>query len=221
MPAPTVNVLAQNYDIDLILPDLMTDEMEADSTPDPLLEALPIKYEDADAIRWNQWENGYGLLSLRGLGGEPDVVQIPGFRESAIAPGYYGERAILDETEMTKNRKPGTPNLPASPEERLGIMTLYQAEKSVMRVRQTISNFLLTGSFTNVSATGAGQHSGTSDSDRSVTTGGAGLGAGWAASPNTAVPLNDLKYIQNQLQIGTELEVRAGLEDHLPGRCHG
>ena len=67
MPA-TVNTLAQNYDIDLILPDLMTDEMADTPGGDPLLDKYPLVYEDFDLIKYNQWENGYGLLGLRGLG---------------------------------------------------------------------------------------------------------------------------------------------------------
>ncbi|WP_439627494.1 hypothetical protein [Gemmata sp.] len=202
MPA-TVSTLAQNYDIDLILPDLMVDEMEAEQGGDPLLEALPPTYDDFDAIRWNQYENGYGLLGLRGLGGEPDVVQVPGFREYTVAPGYYGERAVLDETEMTKDRRAGTANLPADPEERLAIMTAYQADKGVARLRKTASDFLLTGKFRNTDAAGKVIHADQIENYRTFATGGSGLGAGWAADPTNAKPLNDLKYVQNQLQIGT------------------
>ena len=79
MPLDTF-VLAQNYDIDLILPDLMFDEMDLGSGKDPILDLLPLVYEDFDMVKWNQYENGFGLLSHRGLGGTPDVVPVPGFR---------------------------------------------------------------------------------------------------------------------------------------------
>lgn len=196
MPA-TVNTLAQNFDIDVILPDLMADEMEGD-TGDPLLDAYPLVYEDYDLIKWNQWENGYGLLGLRGLGGEPDVVAVPGKRESAVAPGYYGERAILDETEMTKDREAGSPNLPADPEERIAIMTSYQGDKSVNRLRQTLADFLRTGRFANRSASGAIIHSDVIENYRTFSP-----GTGWAASPTTATPIQDLLGWQFTLQTGT------------------
>ena len=203
MPA-TVNTLAQNYDIDLILPDLMTDEMADTPGGDPLLDKYPLVYEDFDLIKYNQWENGYGLLGLRGLGGEPDVVQVPGKREHTIAPGYYGERAVLDETEMTKDREAGSANLPAEPEERLGIITQYQSEKAVNRLRKTLSDFLLTGRFTNRSASGAVLHADVIENYRTFSPAGSGgTGPGWAADPANAKPINDLLYWQNQLEIGT------------------
>jgi hypothetical protein len=203
MPA-TVNQLAQNFDIDLILPDLMTDEMAGDDGGDPLLDAYPLQYEDFDLIKWNQWENGYGLLGLRGLGGEPDVVQLPGKRENTVAPGYYGERAVLDETEMTKDREAGSANLPADPEERLGIMTQYQSEKAVNRFRKTLSDFLLTGRFTNRSASGSVLHSDVIENYRTFSPAGSGgTGPGWAADPAGAKPIDDLLFWQNQLQLGT------------------
>jgi hypothetical protein len=196
--------LAQNYDIDLILPDLMFDEIRNDGEADPILDALPLTYENFDLIKWNQYENGYGLLGLRGLGGEPDVVQLPGYREYAVAPGYYGERAILDEQEMTKNREAGTTNLPADPDERLGIMTAYQADKSVNRIRKTIADLLLNGTFINKSSSGAVVHADKIENYKTYSPAGSGgTGPGWAADPTNAKPINDLKYWQNQLQIGT------------------
>jgi hypothetical protein len=197
-------VLAQNYDIDLILPDLMFDEMDLGSGKDPILDLLPLVYEDFDMVKWNQYENGFGLLSHRGLGGTPDVVPVPGFREYTIAPGYYGERAVLDEIEMTKNRQPGTPNAPASVEERLGMMTQYQAVKSVNRFRQTIADFLLTGTFRNVDAQGKIVHTDKIEGYRTFSpSGSGGTGPGWAADPVNARPFNDLKFWQNELQKGT------------------
>jgi hypothetical protein len=190
--------LAQNYDIDIILPDLMYDEMDLGGGKDPLLELLPLEYEDADMIKWNQWENGYGPLGLRGLGGTPDVTQVPGYREYLVSPGYYGERAVLDEVEMTKNRQPGTPNLPADPKERLGIMTQYQAAKSVSRFRQTIADFLLTGTFANKDGAGRMVHTDTIENYQTFSP-----AVGWAADPVNATPISDLLDWQNALQKGT------------------
>ncbi len=190
--------LAQNYDIDLILPDLMSEEMTGDQEPDPLLEQMPLEYEDVDLIKYDQYENGYGLLSLRGLGGEPEVVPIPGFREYVIAPGYYGERAILNETEMTKNREAGTPNLPADLGKRLGIMTQYQADKAVNRIRQTLADLLRTGRFVNKDSAGKVTHADQIEGFRTFSP-----AIGWAANPSTAVPVDDMLSWQNTLQLGT------------------
>lgn len=201
---PDAFTLTQNYEIDVILPELMVDEMDTDGKGDPLLELLPLSYSDADLIKWDQYENGFGLLSLRGLGGDPDVVGVPGIRQYAVAPGYYGERAIYDETEFTKGREPGSANVPAEPSRRLAILTQYQAAKSVNRIRQTVSDFLLTGKFMNVDKAGRVTHADRIENYRTFSPANDGnTGPGWAASPSTATPLNDLKYWQNQLQIGT------------------
>lgn len=204
---PDSYTLTQNYGIDLILPELMFDEM---SDSDSLIDLLPLTYEDYDLIKWNQHENGYGLLSLRGLGGEPGIAGVPGIREYAVAPGYYGERAILDEVEMTKSRDAGTPNLPADPAERIAIITQYQATKSVTRIRQTIADILLTGQFTNRDQQGRVIHSDKIENYRTFTIAGgtlsvtgAQLGPGWASDPVNATPLDDLAAIQNELHLGT------------------
>lgn len=206
-------VLTQNYDIDVILPELMFEEMN-DVGEDPLLKALPLSYDgNADMVKWDQYENGYGLLSLRGLGGEPNVVPVPGIRQYAVAPGYYGERAVLDETEMTKGRQPGTPNLAIDPTERIAILTQYQAEKSVNRIRRTIADLLRTGEFTNVSPSGGVVHQDRIENYQSITINnntlpktGLQLGPGWRSNPTTAQPLNDLMKIKTELEFGTSSE---------------
>lgn len=203
--------LTQNYDIELILPDLMWDEMTEEG-PDELLEALPLVHEKEDLLIYEQHENGYGLLSLRGLGGQPDVTTAPGIRRYAVAPGYYGERCELPETEMTKSRDPGSPNLPAKPEERIAIMTQYQAAKSVNRIRQVIADFLRTGKFTNKSASGRVVHTDQIENYTTIAiattslpkTGGT-TGPAWSDAAN-AKPLTDLMAIKLELEFGTSSE---------------
>lgn len=190
--------LGQNYDIDLIVPDLMFEAAKVDD--DPLLAALPMTFQDSDLIVYEQLENGYGLLSLRGLGGEVDVVGVPGYRRSMVAPGYYGERVVYDETEMTKGREPGTPNTPASVETRIGVIFQYQAGKSVSRIRNTLSTFLLTGKFKNVNAAGRVAHADSVENYRTFSPANDGnTGPGWAADPVNATPLKDLRYWMNQI----------------------
>ncbi len=211
--------LTQNYNIDVVLPDLMFDEM-SDTGSDPLLAALPLVHEKEDLLIWDQYENGYGLLSLRGLGGEPDIVPAPGVRKYAVAPGYYGERAVLEETEMTKAREPGSPNEPYNPTQRIGIMTQYQASKSVNRIRKTIADFLLTGKFTNVSASGSRVHTDQLENYNAITsmpgytlpkTGGV-LGPSWRADPSNARPLTDLDRLKVEFEFGTDSEFGADSE---------
>lgn len=189
--------LTQNYQVEAILPELMSDEMAGDG-PDPLLEALPPVHEDTDFVRWDQYENGYGLLNLRGLGGEPDVTQVPGMRHYAVAPGYYGERVELDETEMTKTREPGTTGDPADPKKRVAVMMQYQADKCVNRFRVMDSELLRTGRFRVTSANGRVIHADQIENYRTFQ-----AGISWSASPTTAVPINDLLTWQASLELGT------------------
>jgi hypothetical protein len=205
--------LTQNFNVDLVLPEVMWDEM-SDTGTDPILAALPLVHEKEDLLLWDQYENGYGLLSGRGLGGTPDVTPAPGLRRYAVAPGYYGERAVLEETEMTKSRDPGTANLPAKPEERIAVMTQYQAEKSVNRVRQTSADLLRTGKFVNRSASGAVVHTDQIENYTAITAmpgytlpkSGRVLGPSWRSDPGNARPLTDLDYVKYELELGTSSE---------------
>ena len=202
--------LTQNWSIDLLMPDMMLDEMN-EYGEDPLLEALPLTYEDFDQIRWDQYENGYGLLGLRGLGGSLPTAEIPGIRQYLVAPGYYGEQAILYEAEMTKSRDPGTANLAADPKQRIGMYQMYQAQKIVNRLRQTIADLLTTGSFTNRSTGGAIVHRDTIENYQTfaingsltLSKTGATCGTGWANAPTTADPIRDLQLIKLELEYGT------------------
>lgn len=202
-------VLAQNYEIDLILPDLMHEAGAGNpAAGDDLLDLAPFDYADADMILWEQLENGFGLSGLRGLGNAPDVSTVPGARRMAVAPGYYGDRYIYDETEMTRSRELGTTNEPVNVEERIGKQILpFAAGKFLNRVRQTISDHFLTGQFRNVGRNGAVVHADRMEGYRTFsplnddTT-----GPGWAADPENATPINDLQYWQSQLELGTDSE---------------
>lgn len=202
--------LTQNSNIEVIFPEMLWDEMN-DTGEDPLLAALPPTHVKEDMILWEQYENGYGLLSYRGLGGEPDVTAAPGIRRYAVSPGYLGERCRLDEVEMTKSRDPGTPNLPAKPSERISIMMNYQAAKTVNRLCQIIADFLRTGTFTNRSSTGAIVHTDQIENYTAITSmpgavlpkTGKVLGPSWSADPGNARPLTDLDYTKIELELGT------------------
>lgn len=208
--------LTQNFNIEVILPEMLWDEMN-DTGADPILEALPPTHVKEDMILWEQYENGYGLLSYRGLGGEPEVTAAPGIRRYAVSPGYLGERCRLDEVEMTKSRDPGSPNLPAKPEERIAIMMNYQAAKTVNRICQIGCDFLRTGKFTNRSASGSIVHTDQIENYTAITSmpgytlpkTGKVLGPSWSADPQNARPLTDLDYTKIELEIGTSSEFGA------------
>jgi hypothetical protein len=186
--------LSQNYEIDLIVAEYMYDAMDGDA----LIELLPLAYQDADQVVWEQPENGYGLLSLRGLNGEPDVAPVTGFRRYAMSPGYYGERVVIDETEMTKARQPGTPNEAVDHEWLIGWRMQQETVKAFNQVRNIIAALLLTGKFLNRKPNGAVTHADSIAGFNSLSP-----ATGWAASPSTATPIDDLLGWKNALQTGT------------------
>ncbi|HEY1187982.1 MAG TPA: hypothetical protein VGE74_10010, partial [Gemmata sp.] len=208
MPADPY-VLAQNYDIDLILPDMMYEAgVNNPAAGDELLALAPFQYTDADLIFWEQLENAFGLASLRGLGNAPDVVTVPGARRVGVAPGYYGEKFLYDEVEMTRDREKGTGSEPIDFEERLGKQIIpFAVGRFLDRVRQTISNMFLTGRFRNVGRNGAVVHADRIEDYRTFAPANdSTTGPGWAADPDNATPINDLQYWQSQLELGTDSE---------------
>ena len=205
--------LAQNYDIDLILPDMMFEAGAGNpAAKDELLALAPFKYYDADHIVWEQFENAFGLASLRGLGNAADVVTVPGARRTAVSPGYYGEKFVHDETEMTRDREKGTANEPIDFESRLGKQILpFAVGRFLDRARKTISDFFLTGKFRNVGKNGAVVHADRIEDYRTYSPANDDVtGPGWAADPDNATPINDLQYWQTQLELGTDSEFGEG-----------
>lgn len=190
-------VLSQNFEftVGALMPDFIW--QDAQQADDPLMKAFPFGYEDADKVKWDQYENPYGLIPYRGLDGNPPLVSFPGFRQYNFDPGYFGGYTQLSETEITAERQPGTIASPLDVDDRLGMLMLHASTMIVSRCRKMLSDMLVAGKFT---VTGAqGQVYGYQvDGYRTKVP-----GVGWNASPTTAVPINDMLQWQAELQRGT------------------
>lgn len=204
MATPTFS-LTQNFENDVagFMPDFMWQEITSEGA-DPLVDALPLGYSDTSFVRWDQYENPYGLLAQRGLDAAPPLVKMPGIRVNYATPGYFGAVTQLRESEMVVERQPGTVSEPLDVPERLGILLLNFSTMAVSRIRKMDSDLLLTGEFTVQNDAGQLVQSYKIDNYRTFSPLNDGpTGPGWAAFPDTARPINDMIHWKAVLEKGT------------------
>src|SRR5579871_54731 len=82
------------------MPDLIKDRM--------IFDFMPMRNVDQALLMWEQLDNFKGLQQLRGLNGEPPRVQPIGLKQWQMQPGVYGEHMLINETDITLRRRPGT-----------------------------------------------------------------------------------------------------------------
>lgn len=203
--------LIQNYAVltQALLPNLMWSSLTANN--DPLLKLYPLGYEDADVIRYDQWQDPFGLVALRGIDGPPPIITLPGIRVYQVAPGYYGNKSMIRESQIVKMREPGTANLPVELGKLMSYYMNYFITIVAWRVRQTIADLLINGTFTNTTtnatdntSNGSIQHTYTIDNYRTLSPANdANTGPSWNLDPVNAKPIQDLQFWQNELQLGT------------------
>lgn len=210
MASSTLSIM-QNYAVatEALLPNLLWTELKSGN--DPLLKMFPLGYEDASVIQYDQWQDPYGLTALRGLDGPPQMVTLPGVRVYRVAPGYYGNKTQIRESEIVNMRQPGTANDPVDLDSLMNYNMLYFSTMAGSRIRQTLADLLITGTFTNrqTNATnntsnGSEVHTYTIENYRTLSPANDGnTGPSWNLDPINATPINDQLYWQNYLQLGT------------------
>jgi hypothetical protein len=193
-----MSALTQNLEMvtGALMPDLIWDEV-TDEGNDPLLSALPFGYVDADKIKYDQFEDPYGLIPMRGIDHAPEVVQMPGYRTYQIDPGYFGLATQLRESEVTSERQPGTLADPLDVSDRLGKLMMDGAAMVTSRFRKSIGDLLSTGTLT-ITGTAGQVFQYAADGYRTLSP-----GTGWQAAPTTATPITDLLGWQATLQKGS------------------
>lgn len=198
--------ISSNYAITLFAPDKLATLMK----DDPLIGLCPPSGTDFNTVQWEQPENGYGLLSLRGLNGDPAVTSVPGFRRLSMTPGYYGEQVVITEYEMDREREYGTPNEPMDMSKRIGYIQEQVLKRAFDRMRYIISALFRTGRFF---VTAVGTQSGTVNNGSLVhadTLDGYASNnvftpaVNWQTQPTIATPINDLQSWRNTLQLSTD-----------------
>lgn len=205
---PTL-AMPQNFvqDTAALLPDYIWDEI-VDKANDPLLSCMPFKYTESSFVKWDQYQDPYGLIPLRGVDGAPNLVRMPGLRTNEAAPGFYGLVTELRESELLFERQPNTVSDPLDIPDRLGKLVLDASTMVVSRFRQTAADLLVSGEFTNTNASGEITHSYAVENYQTFSPANDGpTGPGWAADPANADPIGDLIYWQtSKLNKGTSAD---------------
>lgn len=206
---PPTYAMPQNFvqETGALLPDYIWDEI-VDKGNDPLLSCMPFKYTDASFVKWDQYQDPYGLIPLRGVDGAPNLVRMPGLKTYEAAPGFYGLATQLRESELLFERQPNTVADPLDISDRLGKLVLDASTMVVSRFRQTAADLLVTGEFTNTNSSGELSHHYEVENYQTFAPANDGTtGPGWAADPENADPIGDLIYWQtSKLNKGTSAD---------------
>ncbi len=186
--------LSDNYALDLISAEYLQDPVAAS---DPLLKLLPMQFKDTAKVKWDQPENGYGLLSARGLNSKPDITGVAGFKEYSMDPGYYGEQTIIDEKQMTVQREPGTIADPIEMDYLISNSVKQLTRRLLDRVRYIIGLLFYSGKFFVQNNEGSVVHTDAIENFNLLTP-----STPWS-SASSAVPIDDMLGWQYTLQTGT------------------
>ena len=65
-------------------------------------EVFPIENIEATVMRWIIEDNMFGLMAMRGVGGEPTRIKNVGSTGYEATPAYFGEFGTLDENEILR-----------------------------------------------------------------------------------------------------------------------
>jgi hypothetical protein len=72
------------------------------ATNSPIFSHFPIVDVESDMLRWEQRDDYTGMQQIRGINGQPGIVQAVGSKAYLYQPGYYGEKRPIDEQEITR-----------------------------------------------------------------------------------------------------------------------
>lgn len=154
---PDTFIYPTNRELEEIVQDL-TPTLE---TGRKLLALCPYEYQDTAEIVWEQEDNFYGLMNVRGLNGQPGNVQRVGAKQFKMKPGYYGDYHQLTEDELTESRKIGTLGDTVDIEELVVRRMRHLIVRRLNRCEQTISALFRTGVFQNYAPDGTAVHTDT------------------------------------------------------------
>lgn len=161
-----------------------------------LLDLFPYDYKDTAEVVWEQEDNYYGLMNVRGINGQPGNVAKVGSKMYKMKPGYYGDYHQLSEDELTEARELGTFGDAVKIDDLVVRRTKHLIVRRLNRMEDTISQFCRLGLFQNYRADGTAVHT-----DRfTVTT---RVPSPLWSSLTTATPLADLRAWKAAAQIGT------------------
>lgn len=121
---------------------------------DELFSIFPLESEDADILEWEQEDTYTGIMSVRGLNGQPGRVKNTGSKKWQVEPYYAGDFCEADEKEMTKLRRLGTYAEPDDIDDIVGRLFKKLLTREMNLFRKVIADFLTTGTYTVLSQNG-------------------------------------------------------------------
>lgn len=154
-----------------------------------IFDIFPIVETDADVVLWDQKDNYRGLMSVRGLGGDPPRVKPIGHKRYRMEPGYYGEFVSLDEAELTRRARIASVTEYMPIDDMVVDADQLLLERQLDRQELIGWTLLATGVFSVIGPTGAVVHT------DAYTTQAFTAVVPWATSA-TATPLADFRSVQ-------------------------
>jgi hypothetical protein len=136
------------YPSNAILDEIAQDFLPTLQMTDPLFDIMPVENEDTDLLMWEQEDNNQGLMSVRGINGQPGKVQPLGVKRYAMQPGYYGDFSSIDELEITRRRGMGTFGDVINVDDLIAKRQNQLLDRLIKRVIQVGWTTLTTGTYT-------------------------------------------------------------------------
>lgn len=76
------------------------------------LKIFPVVSSETHFVRWQQRDNYYGLMQMRGIDGQPPRVNRLGVNTFVYEPGVFGEHIVITERELLTRSVPNNPTVP-------------------------------------------------------------------------------------------------------------
>lgn len=114
---------------------------------DPIFSILPPITKDVAQLTWEQEDNYFGLMQIRGYNGVPARVNQVGMNQFAARPGVYGEEMAIDEAEVTERRKMGSFAEPIDVQDLVMKRSKQLMHRMLMREATLGWNLLINGFF--------------------------------------------------------------------------
>lgn len=130
---------------DFLMPNLMWQDIT--DGKDELMKRIKLSYIDADKAQYDQYDDPFGILAYRGLGGDPPVTTFGSFQKFEVDPGYWGAKTFIRENQITTGRQPGTLADPIKIADQSNFLCLNFSTQIVSLVRKSIADTIRTGMF--------------------------------------------------------------------------
>jgi hypothetical protein len=158
---------------------------------DPIFEILPPITKDVAQLTWEQEDNYFGLMQIRGYNGTPPRVSQVGLSQYMARPGVYGEEMVIDEQEVTERRRMGSFNEPIDVQDLVMKRSKQLMHREIAREAVLGWNLLINGYFEVYSNLSGGLIHRDAYTQRLYT-----ATTPWIANPTTSTPLADFRAVE-------------------------